>query len=144
MNFYYCVFIAVSFCVALFSYLSVLTLIRAKEEDSGNYTIRVENGEHIRDVGLNLEVKGKREECPKPFITFMFLDTAVTTFWPSYSLSFPHIFTHTLSDYVTVPAVILDLMDIHHGSAKGQAVVCITRGQPTPVVEWFVCKNIKQ
>ncbi|KAI4828770.1 hypothetical protein KUCAC02_022846 [Chaenocephalus aceratus] len=81
------------------SYLSVLTLIRAKEEDSGNYTIRVENGEHIRDVGLNLEVK--------------------------------------------VPAVILDLMDIHHGSAKGQAVVCITRGQPTPVVEWFVCKNIK-
>ena len=65
MNFYYCVFIAVSFFVALFSYLSVLTLIRAKEEDSGNYTIRVENGEHIRDVGLNLEVKGKREECPK-------------------------------------------------------------------------------
>ena len=79
-----------------------------------------------------------------PQMTFMFLDTAVTTFWPSYSLSFPHIFTHTLSDYVTVPAVILELMDIHHGSAKGQAVVCITRGQPTPVVEWFVCKNIKQ
>uniref|UniRef100_A0A3Q1ALK0 Platelet-derived growth factor receptor alpha n=1 Tax=Amphiprion ocellaris TaxID=80972 RepID=A0A3Q1ALK0_AMPOC len=81
------------------SYMSVLTLIRAKEEDSGNYTIRVENGNQSRDVSLMLEVK--------------------------------------------VPAVIVDLMDIHHGSATGQSVVCITRGQPTPVVEWFVCKNIK-
>ncbi|XP_042339135.1 platelet-derived growth factor receptor alpha isoform X1 [Plectropomus leopardus] len=81
------------------SYMSVLTLIRAKEEDSGNYTLRVENGDQIRDVGLILEVK--------------------------------------------VPAVIVELMDIHHGSATGQSVVCITRGQPTPVVEWFVCKNIK-
>ncbi|KAE8294515.1 Platelet-derived growth factor receptor alpha [Larimichthys crocea] len=81
------------------SYMSVLTLIRAKEEDSGNYTMRVENGDQRRNVGLMLEVK--------------------------------------------VPAVIVDLMDIHHGSATGQSVVCITRGQPTPVVEWFVCKNIK-
>uniref|UniRef100_A0A3B5AQL0 Platelet-derived growth factor receptor alpha n=1 Tax=Stegastes partitus TaxID=144197 RepID=A0A3B5AQL0_9TELE len=81
------------------SYMSVLTLIRAKEEDSGNYTIRVENGNQSRDASLMLEVK--------------------------------------------VPAVIVDLMDIHHGSATGQSVVCITRGQPTPVVEWFVCKNIK-
>ncbi|KAK2835866.1 hypothetical protein Q5P01_016350 [Channa striata] len=81
------------------SYVSVLTLIRAKEEDSGNYTMRVENGNQSQDIGIMLEVK--------------------------------------------VPAVIVDLMDIHHGSATGQSVVCITRGQPTPVVEWFVCKNIK-
>ncbi|XP_041791097.1 platelet-derived growth factor receptor alpha [Chelmon rostratus] len=81
------------------SYMSVLTLIRAKEEDSGNYTMQVENGDQKRSVGLILEVK--------------------------------------------VPAVIVDLMDIHHGSATGQSVVCITRGQPTPVVEWFICKNIK-
>uniref|UniRef100_A0A665TUN2 Platelet-derived growth factor receptor alpha n=1 Tax=Echeneis naucrates TaxID=173247 RepID=A0A665TUN2_ECHNA len=81
------------------SYMSILTLIRAKEEDSGNYTMRVENGNQSQDIGLILEVK--------------------------------------------VPAVIVDLMDIHHGSATGQAVVCITRGQPIPVVEWFVCKNIK-
>ncbi|KAF1386141.1 hypothetical protein PFLUV_G00115080 [Perca fluviatilis] len=81
------------------SYMSVLTLIRAKEEDSGNYTMRVENGDQVHDVELNLEVK--------------------------------------------VPAVIVDLMDIHHGSATGQSVVCITRGQPTPVVEWFICKDIK-
>uniref|UniRef100_A0A7N9AWX6 Platelet-derived growth factor receptor alpha n=1 Tax=Mastacembelus armatus TaxID=205130 RepID=A0A7N9AWX6_9TELE len=74
------------------SYLSVLTLIRAKEEDSGNYTMRVENGNQSQDV---------------------------------------------------MPAVIVDLMDIHHGSAAGQSVVCITRGQPSPVVEWFICKNIK-
>uniref|UniRef100_A0A674MP28 Platelet-derived growth factor receptor alpha n=1 Tax=Takifugu rubripes TaxID=31033 RepID=A0A674MP28_TAKRU len=78
------------------SYMSVLTLIRAKEEDSGNYTMRVKNGD--QNVSL---------------------------------------------DSVTVPAVIVDLMDIHHGSATGQSVVCITRGQPTPLVEWFVCKNIK-
>uniref|UniRef100_A0A3B4VLT7 Platelet-derived growth factor receptor alpha n=1 Tax=Seriola dumerili TaxID=41447 RepID=A0A3B4VLT7_SERDU len=51
------------------------------------------------------------------------------------------IYTHF--SVLTVPAVIVELMDIHHGSATGQAVVCITRGQPTPVVEWFVCKNIK-
>ncbi|AWP11214.1 Platelet-derived growth factor receptor alpha [Scophthalmus maximus] len=81
------------------SYMSVLTLIRAKEEDSGNYTMRVQNGNQSQHVGLVLEVK--------------------------------------------VPAVIVELMDIHHGSATGQSVVCITRGQPTPVVEWFICKNIK-
>ncbi|XP_053286553.1 platelet-derived growth factor receptor alpha [Pleuronectes platessa] len=81
------------------SYMSVLTLIRAKEEDSGNYTMRVENGNQSRDASLILEVK--------------------------------------------VPAVIVEMMDIHHGSATGQSVVCITRGQPTPVVEWFICKNIK-
>lgn len=81
------------------SYTGVLTLIRAKEEDSGNYTMRVENGDQRRDVVFILEVK--------------------------------------------VPAVILDLKDIHHGSAGGQSVVCITRGRPAPVVEWFVCRNIK-
>ncbi|XP_068174610.1 platelet-derived growth factor receptor alpha [Antennarius striatus] len=81
------------------SYMSTLTLIRAKEEDGGNYTLRVENGDQTDTVGWFLEVK--------------------------------------------VPAVIVDLMDIHHGSATGQSVVCITRGQPTPVVEWFICKNIK-
>lgn len=58
--------------------MSVLTLIRAKEEDSGNYTMRVENGDQIRDVGLILEVKGQREECS--FITFISLDTALSTF----------------------------------------------------------------
>uniref|UniRef100_A0A8C2ZRE5 Platelet-derived growth factor receptor alpha n=2 Tax=Cyclopterus lumpus TaxID=8103 RepID=A0A8C2ZRE5_CYCLU len=89
------------------SYMGVLTLIRAKEEDSGNYTMRVENGDRRRDVGLILEL------TPHP------------------------------PPYVTVPAVIVDLMDIHHGSASGQSVVCITRGQPAPVVDWFVCKNIK-
>ncbi|XP_004084821.1 platelet-derived growth factor receptor alpha [Oryzias latipes] len=81
------------------SYMSVLTLIRAKGEDSGNYTMRVENGNQSRHVSLILEVK--------------------------------------------VPAVIVDLMDIHHGSAIGQSVVCITRGRPTPAVEWFICKSIK-
>ncbi|XP_055021037.1 platelet-derived growth factor receptor alpha [Boleophthalmus pectinirostris] len=80
-------------------YLSVLTLIRAKEEDSGNYTMNVTSGNQSRGLSFTLQVK--------------------------------------------VPAVIVDLMDIHHGSASGQAVVCIARGQPTPEVEWFVCKNIK-
>ncbi|XP_071395167.1 platelet-derived growth factor receptor alpha [Centroberyx affinis] len=80
-------------------YQSVLTLIRAKEEDSGNYTIRVENGNQSRSHSFSLQVK--------------------------------------------VPAVIVDLMDLHHGSATGQSVVCIAGGQPTPEVEWFICKNIK-
>lgn len=40
------------------SYLSVLTLIRAKDEDSGNYTLQVENGNRTQSVGLFLEVKG--------------------------------------------------------------------------------------
>ncbi|KAM7410383.1 hypothetical protein PAMA_001701 [Pampus argenteus] len=80
-------------------YLSVLTLIRAKEEDSGNYTMQVGNGKQSNSVSFNLQVK--------------------------------------------VPAVIMDLMDIHHGSATGQSVVCTVRGQPTPEVEWFICKNIK-
>uniref|UniRef100_A0A4W6CDE1 Platelet-derived growth factor receptor alpha n=1 Tax=Lates calcarifer TaxID=8187 RepID=A0A4W6CDE1_LATCA len=86
------------------SYMSALTLIRAKEEDSGNYTMRVQNGNQTRDVGLVLEALLQ---------------------------SFPSLI------------FIVELMDIHHGSATGQSVVCITRGQPTPVVEWFICKNIK-
>lgn len=49
--------------------MSVLTLIRAKEEDSGNYTMRVENGDQSRTVGLILEVKGQHE----PVITFTLL-----------------------------------------------------------------------
>ncbi|KAF7653152.1 hypothetical protein LDENG_00086480 [Lucifuga dentata] len=80
-------------------YQSVLTLIRAKEEDSGNYTIRVENGNQSHSHSFSLQVK--------------------------------------------VPAVIVDLMDLHHGSAMGQSVVCIAGGHPTPEVEWFICKNIK-
>lgn len=48
--------------VAPHSYASVLTLIRAKEEDSGNYTLRVENGDHSRSAGLFLEVKGQTGE----------------------------------------------------------------------------------
>uniref|UniRef100_A0A673XP56 Platelet-derived growth factor receptor alpha n=1 Tax=Salmo trutta TaxID=8032 RepID=A0A673XP56_SALTR len=77
-------------------YQSVLTLIRAKEEDSGNYTIRVQNGNQTHSHSFSLQVK-----------------------------------------------VIVDLMDLHHGSASGQSVVCIAGGMPTPEVEWFICKNIK-
>lgn len=52
--------------------MSVLTLIRAKEEDSGNYTMRVKNGNQSQDTDLILEVKGQKEECPNPFIIFIF------------------------------------------------------------------------
>lgn len=45
---------------------------------------------------------------------------------------------------LTVPPVIVDLMDIHHGSAAGQEVVCTVGGSPTPDVDWYICKNIKQ
>lgn len=41
--------------------MSVLTLIRAKEEDSGNYSMRVDNGDKTRTVRLVLEVKGQRK-----------------------------------------------------------------------------------
>uniref|UniRef100_A0AAY4DTN5 Platelet-derived growth factor receptor alpha n=1 Tax=Denticeps clupeoides TaxID=299321 RepID=A0AAY4DTN5_9TELE len=78
---------------------SVLTLIRAKAEDSGNYTVRAESGNHNSSFHFNLQVK--------------------------------------------VPAAIVDLMDLHHGSAAGQAVVCIAAGHPVPEVDWFVCKNLK-
>lgn len=43
-----------------------------------------------------------------------------------------------------VPAVIVDLLDLHHGSETGQAVVCVAGGSPVPEVEWYICKNIKQ
>lgn len=59
--------------------MSVLTLIRAKEKDSGNYTMRVENGQKSHNVSLILEVKGQKEECTKQFITFISLYTAVET-----------------------------------------------------------------
>ncbi|RXM28947.1 Platelet-derived growth factor receptor alpha [Acipenser ruthenus] len=81
-------------------YQSTLMLIRAKEEDSGNYTILVQNGNESVSYTFSLQVK--------------------------------------------VPAAIVDLMDVHHGSNSGQSVVCIADGLPTPEVEWFICKNIKQ
>lgn len=56
--------------IVLSSYMSVLTLIRAKEEDNGNYTMRVENGNQSQNVGLNLEVKGQKEEWPNPSLSF--------------------------------------------------------------------------
>ncbi|MGH0125397.1 UNVERIFIED_CONTAM: hypothetical protein FKN15_028333 [Acipenser sinensis] len=81
-------------------YQSTLMLIRAKEEDSGNYTILVQNGNESISYTFSLQVK--------------------------------------------VPAAIVDLMDVHHGSNSGQSVVCIADGLPAPEVEWFICKNIKQ
>ncbi|XP_027001962.2 platelet-derived growth factor receptor alpha isoform X1 [Tachysurus fulvidraco] len=81
-------------------YLSTLALIRAKAEDSGNYTVRAEVGNQNASHRFNLQVK--------------------------------------------VPAVIVDLLDLHHGSETGQAVVCVAGGSPVPEVEWYICKNIKQ
>lgn len=65
--------------IVLSSYMSVLTLIRAKEEDNGNYTMRVENGNQSQNVGLNLEVKGQKEEWPNPSLSFFSLDADHTT-----------------------------------------------------------------
>ncbi|XP_076134312.1 platelet-derived growth factor receptor alpha isoform X2 [Alosa pseudoharengus] len=80
-------------------YQSVLTLIRAKGEDSGNYTVRAETRNQSSSFSFSLQVK--------------------------------------------VPAVIVEMMDLHHGSATGQSVVCIAEGEPLPEVEWLICKNIK-
>ncbi|XP_066533035.1 platelet-derived growth factor receptor alpha isoform X2 [Hoplias malabaricus] len=80
-------------------YQSILTLIRAKAEDSGNYTVRVEIGNQSSSNSFSLQVK--------------------------------------------VPSVIVDLMDLHHGSTSGQAVVCVAGGSPIPEVEWYTCKKIK-
>ncbi len=44
------------FC--LFSYQGVLTLIRAKAEDSGNYTIRAETSNQTASNSFYLQVKG--------------------------------------------------------------------------------------
>uniref|UniRef100_A0A8B9J072 receptor protein-tyrosine kinase n=1 Tax=Amazona collaria TaxID=241587 RepID=A0A8B9J072_9PSIT len=71
---------------------SILKLIRAKEEDSGYYTLVVEN-----------EDESKR---------------------------------YTFSLLTQVPALILDLVDDHHGSAGGQTVRCLAEGTPLPDVEW--------
>lgn len=49
--------------VDLHSYRSVLTLIRVREEDSGNYTMRVENGNQSHEVSLHLVVKGQEEDA---------------------------------------------------------------------------------
>lgn len=127
--------------------MSILTLIRAKEEDSGNYTVKVENGDQIRTVGLILEVKGQRQDLPILFAKFISSNIALSALGlATFCVLLKYVLTLYLPHHyaLTVPAVIVDLMDIHHGSATGQSVVCITRGQPTPVVEWFICKNIKQ
>lgn len=73
--------------------MSVLTLIRAKEEDSGNYTMRVENGDQVRTVGLILEVKGQRRMPQAPYC-FYFLSQPRS---PSFSLSLSNILTHTFA-----------------------------------------------
>lgn len=53
-------------------YQSVLTLIRAKEEDSGNYTIRVQNGNQTHSHSFSLQVKGEAGKCSNPSI-FIYL-----------------------------------------------------------------------
>ncbi|XP_063057400.1 platelet-derived growth factor receptor alpha isoform X2 [Engraulis encrasicolus] len=80
-------------------YRSVLTLIRAKAEDSGNYTVTAE--------AMNLSAR------------------------------------YSFALQVKVPAVIIEMTDLHHGSAAGQSVVCIAEGEPLPDVDWYICRNIK-
>ncbi|NWI65260.1 PGFRA factor, partial [Todus mexicanus] len=79
---------------------SILKLIRAKEEDSGYYTLVAENEDEVK--------------------------------------------SYTFSLLIQVPALILDLVDDHHGSAGGQTVRCLAEGTPLPDVEWLVCKDIKK
>ncbi|OXB83840.1 UNVERIFIED_CONTAM: hypothetical protein H355_003052 [Colinus virginianus] len=79
---------------------SILKLIRAKEEDSGYYTLVAENEDEIK--------------------------------------------RYTFSLLIQVPALILDLMDDHQGSAGRQTVRCLAEGTPLPDVEWLVCKDIKK
>lgn len=66
MKFSECVVTADFGFYLLFSYMSVLTLIRAKEEDSGNYSMRVQNGNQSQDIGLILEVKGQKKGMHQP------------------------------------------------------------------------------
>ncbi|XP_030047251.1 platelet-derived growth factor receptor alpha [Microcaecilia unicolor] len=79
-------------------YESGLKLIRAKEEDSGFYTIVAQNGDEIKSYTFSLQIK--------------------------------------------VPALILDLVDDHHGSSGEQTVECLAKGMPVPALEWMVCKGI--
>ncbi|XP_069057276.1 platelet-derived growth factor receptor alpha isoform X2 [Pleurodeles waltl] len=51
---------------------------------------------------------------------------------------------YTFYLHIKVPAVVLDLVDDNHGSSGEQTVECVTRGNPAPVVEWFICKDIKK
>lgn len=99
--------------IVLCSYMSVLTLIRAKEEDSGNYTMRVQNGNQSQHVGLVLEVKGQEEECPKPILTFISLDINPATFYSQLVFFFSFlIFTH-------IPSVGLCYSTCSHCGADG-------------------------
>jgi len=54
----YCKSIDLKLLCGLFSYQAVLTLIRAKAEDSGNYTIRAEIGSLTTSYNFYLQVKG--------------------------------------------------------------------------------------
>ncbi|GCB61041.1 hypothetical protein scyTo_0014272 [Scyliorhinus torazame] len=81
-------------------YQSNLTLIRAKKQDSGAYTIIVENGDNSTAYTFYLQVK--------------------------------------------VPAKIINLVDVHHGSASGQIVSCLADGTPSPEVEWLICTDLKK
>ncbi|XP_075422632.1 platelet-derived growth factor receptor alpha [Ascaphus truei] len=77
-----------------------LKLIRAKEEDSGLYTIVAQNDAEIKSYSFELQIK--------------------------------------------VPALILELVDDHHGSSGEQTVGCLAKGIPLPDVEWLVCRDIKR
>ncbi|XP_067843506.1 platelet-derived growth factor receptor alpha [Heptranchias perlo] len=81
-------------------YQSNLTLIRAKKQDSGAYTIVVENEDNSTTYTFYLQVK--------------------------------------------VPAKIINLVDLHHGSASGQIVSCSADGTPSPEVEWLICTDLKK
>ncbi|KAK1159392.1 platelet-derived growth factor receptor beta isoform X1 [Acipenser oxyrinchus oxyrinchus] len=80
-------------------YLSTLTLVRIKTEQSGFYTIRVSNEDEIQELTFDLNVN--------------------------------------------LPPRIVELSD-HHPSDKGQAVVCVAEGAPSPEIEWFSCSQMKK
>ncbi|OCT96846.1 platelet-derived growth factor receptor alpha-like [Xenopus laevis] len=79
---------------------SKLKLIRAKEEDSGLYTLVAQNDAETKSYSFVLQIK--------------------------------------------VPALILELVDEHHGTSGEQTVGCLAKGMPVPDVEWLVCKDIKR
>ncbi|XP_073464538.1 platelet-derived growth factor receptor alpha isoform X1 [Aquarana catesbeiana] len=45
---------------------------------------------------------------------------------------------------IKVPALILQLVDDHHGSSGQQTVECLAKGMPIPDLEWLVCRDIKR
>uniref|UniRef100_A0A8C9ZIH8 receptor protein-tyrosine kinase n=1 Tax=Sander lucioperca TaxID=283035 RepID=A0A8C9ZIH8_SANLU len=114
--------------------LYTLTIPQASTKDSGIYSCSITDIISNEDQTKEIAVQFGEYESAE-------LDE-VREFRAKIS-SFPRAHVTWLKDGIPLGDVTAEISSSLRQLINIPSVVCITRGQPTPVVEWFICKDIK-